>query len=84
MSVSLAAAFLARQNDENTIVVGNGNLAREVRQYFEVLWQTLKVNETNAPKAESKGSTNSCVDGIDNDHDGLQDGGEPACKIAAP
>lgn len=31
----------SRQNDENTIVVGNGLLAREVQQYFEVLWATL-------------------------------------------
>ena len=70
----------SRQNDENTIVVGNGLLAREAQQYFEVLWKTLINAEEQTPNAESSKSKNSCFDGIDNDHDGLQDAKEPACK----
>lgn len=70
----------SKQNDENTIVVGNGLLARDAKQYFEVLWRTLNIAETDAPKAESSKSKNSCLDGIDNDHDGLTDESEPACK----
>jgi len=77
-------------NDENTLIVrGNQRLASELGGYLESLWESLEPTSTDRsrnggavrdPRAESWGSINSCIDGIDNDHDGLIDAEDPACR----
>jgi phosphatidylserine/phosphatidylglycerophosphate/cardiolipin synthase-like enzyme len=68
------------KNDENTMVIRkNKRVASELGGYFDSLWSTLKVVRTDA-RAESWQSINSCIDGIDNDHDGQTDQKDGACQ----
>ncbi len=69
-------------NDENTIVLENTKLAKEFKQKFIYLWNTIPNRWLyENPKPESKNSIGSCSDGIDNDHDGLIDRDDPDCHI---
>lgn len=69
------------KNDENLLIIEDSKLANFYKGFFEYLWtkipdKYLKFN----PKAESKDSTGSCFDGIDNDYDGKIDMQDEACK----
>lgn len=69
-------------NDENTIVLENTKLAKEFKQKFIYLWNTIPNKWLyENPKPESKNSIGSCSDGIDNDHDGFIDKDDPDCHI---
>lgn len=69
-------------NDENTIVLENTKLAKEFKQKFIYLWNTIPNQWLyENPKPESKNSIGSCSDGIDNDHDGFIDKDDPDCHI---
>ncbi len=69
-------------NDENTIVLENIKLAKEFKQKFIYLWNTIPNRWLyENPKPESKNSIGSCSDGIDNDHDGFVDRDDPDCHI---
>jgi phosphatidylserine/phosphatidylglycerophosphate/cardiolipin synthase-like enzyme len=66
-------------NDENTLVVRNNTrLAKEVKAYFDRLWDSLP-EDGKDPRAESLESINACFDGVDNDHDGLTDEDDSGC-----
>ncbi|MFI3300453.1 MAG: phospholipase D-like domain-containing protein [Candidatus Gastranaerophilales bacterium] len=68
-------------NDENSLLIKNTQIAQEFKAHFEYLWDSIPDKWlTDKPKPESCDSYNSCVDGIDNDHDGLRDGEDPDCK----
>lgn len=67
-------------NDENTLVIDNKKLAVQMTKYFNNLWALLKNVEGRTAAAESLSSINSCIDGIDNDYDGLTDAEEASCK----
>jgi phosphatidylserine/phosphatidylglycerophosphate/cardiolipin synthase-like enzyme len=71
-------------NDENTLLIeNNAKLAGDLTSYFESLWSNLSHTSISVdPRAEGPQSINSCFDGIDNDHDGLVDLQESACKTA--
>lgn len=75
----------ALKNDENTIVIrGNRKLGSEMAGYFARLWSTLdpvKGRKYRYPRAEGIESINSCMDGIDNDHDGAIDGDDEGCIV---
>jgi phosphatidylserine/phosphatidylglycerophosphate/cardiolipin synthase-like enzyme len=66
-------------NDENTLVVrNNARLGKAMQAYFQELWDTLPAAGKD-PRSESYASKNSCVDGVDNDHDGLTDDEDTGC-----
>lgn len=69
-------------NDENTMVIKNNRkLQQELQSYFDRLWNTLRVKRgKDRIQAEGYQSINSCVDGLDNDHDGLRDAQELSCQ----
>lgn len=68
-------------NDENIVVIHNKVIADKAAEYFKKLEKSIpKKWLVNDPKPESKDSTNSCKDGIDNDHDGLIDSNSPFCS----
>ena len=76
-----------RSNDESLIVIKNHpKLAGESLQYMQQLWRALSKNRLSNlsaksdPRAESHDSVNSCVDGIDNDHDGKIDSEDSGCR----
>ena len=76
------------ENDENTLIVrDNPRLAGELASYYERLWTALEPADQDRsgrggrdPRAEGWDSINSCIDGLDNDHDGLVDEDDPACR----
>ncbi|MDE3270287.1 MAG: phospholipase D-like domain-containing protein [Pseudomonadota bacterium] len=69
-------------NDENTMVIKNNRkLRQEMQVYFTRLWDTLRTKAgKNRIRAEGYQSINSCIDGLDNDHDGLRDAQEWSCQ----
>lgn len=69
------------QNDENSLLIENSEIAIAARKNFETLWKSIpnKWLKDN-PKPEGKDSINSCKDGIDNDHDGFIDFEDEDCK----
>lgn len=74
----------SHKNDENTVVVENHRkLASDVTKYFNKLWKTLDGINTGLVgtviEPEGPSSINSCLDGIDNDEDGLVDSEDPNC-----
>lgn len=69
------------KNDENVMIIKNKLLAKEGKEYFEKLWNTIPNKYLKYdPKPESFESKNSCNDGIDNDFDGNVDGNDSDCK----
>ena len=69
------------KNDENTIVIQNVELARQYKEYFLMLWNSIPNKYLyRDPSAESLESGNSCSDGIDNDFDHQVDENDKACK----
>ncbi len=76
------------ENDENTLIVrDNPRLGSELSSYYERLWTSLEPSDQDRsgrggrdPRAEGWDSINSCIDGLDNDHDGLVDEDDPACR----
>lgn len=71
-----------RYNDENLLIFRN--LPREalsLKKEFEHSWNSIPDKWLyKNPKPEGKDSKNSCFDGVDNDHNGLFDKDDPACK----
>ena len=71
-----------RYNDENLLVFRN--IPKEVqflKKEFEKSWKSIPNKWLyNNPKPEGKDSRYSCFDGVDNDHNGLFDKEDPACK----
>ena len=71
-------------NDENLVIVKNKNLAKDIRQYFELLWKQIPEKWLYAdPQPEGPDSPGSCSDGIDNDHNGLIDSDDSKCNYSA-
>ena len=69
-------------NDENTIVVKNSNLAKQYKNYFLQLWESIPQKYLYSdPSPESLESGNSCNDGLDNDFDHQIDIKDKACQL---
>lgn len=69
------------KNDENTIVVKNTNLAKQYKNYFLQLWDSIPEKYLyRDPNPESMESGNSCSDGIDNDFDHQIDMLDKSCR----
>lgn len=74
-----------RTNDENTLIVHDAALAGSVHDWVGRLWDTVNPRwSTGRPDPESMVSAGSCVDGSDNDFDGLRDGDDPGCGPTPP
>jgi len=76
-----------RTNDENTLIISSAELAAAHNRQFEVLWASIEDRWStygSNPLPESQDSVNSCLDGIDNDFDGLADGEDPGCTEFEP
>ena len=71
-----------RYNDENLLVFKN--VSDEVlflKKEFQQSWNSIPNKWLyKNPKPEGKDSKYSCNDGVDNDHNGLFDKDDPACK----
>lgn len=73
------------RNDENTLIIRNKKLARELSHYYENLWSSLDFyrymdpDHLVDPRPEGISSINSCFDGFDNNYNGLVDGEEATC-----
>ena len=71
-----------RYNDENLLVFKN--VSKEVlflKKEFKKSWNSIPNKWLyQNPKPEGKDSKYSCRDGVDNDHNGLFDKDDPACK----
>jgi phosphatidylserine/phosphatidylglycerophosphate/cardiolipin synthase-like enzyme len=72
------------RNDENTLIISKApSLAQEYDEFFDKMWSTLRPQMRRPfidPRAEGKGSVNSCQDGSDNDYDKLVDQDDPDCR----
>ena len=72
-------------NDENTIVIHSKTHARQYERYFDVIWRSIPDTWLQGrPDPESRDSTTSCTDGVDNDYDHKADGEDPGCRPDAP
>ena len=71
-----------RYNDENLLIFRNApKEAKFLKHEFMQSWKSIPNKWLyNNPKPEGKDSVNSCFDGVDNDHNGLFDQDDPACK----
>ncbi len=68
------------QNDENSLIIENKEIAIKSRKRFEKLWKSIPDKWLySIPKPEGEDSKYSCFDNIDNDHDGLIDLDDPDC-----
>ena len=68
------------QNDENSLLIENKEIAIKSRKRFEKLWKSIPDKWLySIPKPEGEDSKYSCFDNIDNDHDGLIDADDCAC-----
>lgn len=68
------------QNDENSLLIENKEIAIKSRKRFEKLWKSIPDKWLySIPKPEGEDSKYSCFDNIDNDHDGLIDADDPDC-----
>lgn len=68
------------QNDENSLLIENKEIAIKSRKRFEKLWKSIPNKWLySIPKPEGIDSKYSCFDNIDNDHDGLIDADDPDC-----
>jgi phosphatidylserine/phosphatidylglycerophosphate/cardiolipin synthase-like enzyme len=72
-------------NDENTIIIHSDRHAQQYTEFFEKLWASIPDRwlEEN-PDPESRNSGTSCMDGSDNDFDGLVDDADPGCSDDPP
>lgn len=69
------------KNDENTIILENAALAKQYKDYFLLLWESIPSMYLYCnPSPESFESGNSCYDGIDNDFDKSVDGEDGGCQ----
>ena len=72
-------------NDENTIIIENSNIAKYLKNTFLTMWKSIPDKYLNLdPRAEAPESIGSCSDGIDNDFDGLVDNQDDSCKLLYP
>ena len=71
-----------KYNDENLLIFRNATKeALFLKKEFEQSWRSIPNKWLYAnPKPEGKDSRYSCTDGVDNDHNGLFDNEDPACK----
>ena len=71
-----------KYNDENLLIFKNvPNEVKFLKNEFEQSWKSIPNKWLyKNPNPEGKDSVNSCFDGIDNDHNGLFDNEDPACK----
>ena len=68
------------QNDENSLLIENKEIAIKARKRFEKLWKNIPDKYlTENPKPEGADSKYSCFDGLDNDHDGKIDCDDEDC-----
>ncbi|MFI3301171.1 MAG: phospholipase D-like domain-containing protein [Candidatus Gastranaerophilales bacterium] len=68
-------------NDENLVIVKNPKFTKQIKEYFNTLWQSIPDQWLYAdPQPEGPDSPGSCSDGIDNDHDGKRDMGDVKCN----
>ena len=71
-----------RYNDDNLLVFKN--VKDEIlflKKEFEQSWTSIPNKWLNKnPKPEGKDSKYSCSDSVDNDHNGLFDKDDPACR----
>lgn len=69
------------KNDENQILIENEKIAKFYKEFFLYMWTAIpdKYLKFNPPP-ESKDSTGSCSDGIDNDYDGKFDSADEGCR----
>jgi phosphatidylserine/phosphatidylglycerophosphate/cardiolipin synthase-like enzyme len=74
-------------NDENTLILGSSVLAAEFETFFDHLWDSIPEEWGQLgtrPDPESAASSSACMDGVDNDFDGLADGADPGCGEDPP
>lgn len=72
-------------NDENTIVLHSQAHARQFETYFEQIWKAIPDRWLQGrPDPESKDSTTSCTDGVDNDYDHTADALDLGCGDKPP
>jgi phosphatidylserine/phosphatidylglycerophosphate/cardiolipin synthase-like enzyme len=72
-------------NDENTLIIKSPALAAEYHTFFDQIWAQIPEQwATRNPDPESRDSGFSCVDGFDNDYDGLTDAEDPGCGPNPP
>lgn len=72
-------------NDENTLLVHSTTHAQQFHTFFDELWSSLPDELLKAnPDPESRASTTSCTDGVDNDYDDLKDADDPGCSETPP
>ncbi len=71
-----------KYNDENLLIFKNApNEVKFLKNEFEHSWKSIPNKWLyKNPNPEGKDSINSCFDGVDNDHNGLFDNEDPACK----
>jgi len=73
------------KNDENTIIVRNEEIGAEFGALYERMWASIPERWLkDRPDPESRDSTGSDRDGIDNDFDSLVDGRDPGCGSDPP
>ena len=72
-------------NDENTIIIHSAAHAEQYARFFDTLWAELPDKWLKGrPDPESKDSTTSCSDGVDNDYDHKPDAADPGCGDSPP
>jgi phosphatidylserine/phosphatidylglycerophosphate/cardiolipin synthase-like enzyme len=72
-------------NDENTLIIRDPALAAQYHEFFEGVWAMIPERWATAnPDPESRDSGSSCIDGFDNDYDGLVDDADPGCGPNPP
>jgi phosphatidylserine/phosphatidylglycerophosphate/cardiolipin synthase-like enzyme len=74
-----------RGNDENTIILRSGKLARQYRSWFQTVWERVDNRWLTAnPIPESRDSGFACMDGTDNDFDHKDDAEDEGCSATPP
>ena len=69
------------KNDENVLLIKNHSVAKVFKEQFLYLYSSIPdIYLTKTPRAEGWESIGSCVDGVDNNFDGLIDGDDIGCK----
>ncbi len=72
-------------NDENTIIVVGERYGAQYEKFFDKLWNSLGDQWlVGRPDPESKSSSTSCTDGVDNDFDRKADAADPGCGDDPP
>ncbi|MFI3300581.1 MAG: phospholipase D-like domain-containing protein [Candidatus Gastranaerophilales bacterium] len=69
-----------KKNDENIVFIENPTHATTAKGIFQQLWDSIPEKWlTETPRAESPESSNSCNDGLDNDHNWKYDAQDSSC-----